>query len=182
MSHITLVHIWSNENRKMLFSVLPSRNIHFTLLFLTLYENVFNFASLSISCIYICIIQFLVSYPPIHIKLSSFFCLKDFFFFSNQGMHLLLELVVVVVMVMHGHKIGLKIESSKINAKLTSSFWNIKIWFLMLENSLEPQIILSRYKALLFFLIHTEHVMVQPGLITVWIFLKNTEDDAYVYL
>ena len=51
----------------------------------------------------------------------------------------------------------------------------------MLENSLEPQIILSRDKAL-FFLIHTEHVMVQPGLITVWIFLKNTEDDAYVYL
>ena len=40
-------------------------------------------------------------------KSSSFFCLKDFFFFSNQGMHLLLEIVVVVVMVMHGHKIGL---------------------------------------------------------------------------
>lgn len=52
----------------------------------------------------------------------------------------------------------------------------------MLENNLEPQIILSRDKAYIFFLIHAEHVMVQPGLITVWLFLKNTEDDAYVCL
>lgn len=71
----------------MLFSVLPSRNIHFTLLFLTFYENMFNFASLSISCIYICIIQFLVSYPHIHIKLSSFFLSERFFFSLPQPKH-----------------------------------------------------------------------------------------------
>ena len=70
------------------------------------------------------VFSFISSYPY---KIIFLFLSERFFFFSNQGMHLLLELVVVVVMVMHGHKIGLKIESSKINAKLTSSFWNIKI-------------------------------------------------------